>query len=55
MSRYAHARAVILAGGEGKRLRSLTRLISGDNRPKQFCPIFGGETLLGHTRRDSLT
>jgi len=51
MSRYAHARAVILAGGEGKRLRSLTRLICGDNRPKQFCPIFGSETLLGHTRQ----
>jgi len=46
----AHAWTVILAGGEGTRLQPLTRLISGDNRPKQFCPIFGGETLLAQTR-----
>lgn len=42
--------AVILAGGEGSRLQSLTRFISGDARPKQFCPIFGEQTLLGETR-----
>ena len=42
--------AVILAGGDGSRLRSLTRLITGDERPKQFCPIIGRETLLGKTR-----
>ena len=43
--------AVILAGGDGVRLRSLTRFICGDNRPKQFCPLFEGGTLLGHTVR----
>ena len=37
---------VILAGGDGTRLRSLTRVISGDDRPKQFCPILGQHTLL---------
>lgn len=42
--------ALLLAGGEGRRLRSLTRQISGDSRPKQFCPIFDGETLLDRTR-----
>lgn len=42
---------VILAGGEGTRLRSLTRNIAGDERPKQFCPILGMETLLDQTRR----
>lgn len=42
---------VILAGGDGTRLRSLTRRIAGDERPKQFCPILGGETLLEQTRR----
>jgi len=42
---------VILAGGDGTRLLSLTRFISGDNRPKQFCPLFDGRTLLGHTAR----
>jgi mannose-1-phosphate guanylyltransferase len=43
--------AVILAGGDGTRLQSLTRTISGDDRPKQFCPIIGGQTLLDQTRR----
>ena len=41
--------AVILAGGEGSRLRSLTRAISGDERPKQFCAVTGDETLLQQT------
>jgi mannose-1-phosphate guanylyltransferase len=43
--------ALVLAGGDGSRLRSLTRQISGDPRPKQFCPIIDGETLLDRTRR----
>jgi mannose-1-phosphate guanylyltransferase len=43
--------ALILAGGDGSRLRSLTSQISGDPRPKQFCPIIDGETLLDRTRR----
>jgi len=43
--------AVILAGGEGSRLRSLTRAIAGDERPKQFCPILGDQTLLDATRQ----
>src|ERR1700747_2887990 len=42
--------AVILAGGDGTRLRSMTRAIAGDDRPKQFCPIVGGRTLLDQTR-----
>ena len=41
---------VILAGGDGVRLRPLTRLISGDDRPKQFCKIFGERSLITHTR-----
>ena len=43
--------AVILAGGDGSRLSSLTRMIAGDERPKQFCPILDDRTLLEHTRR----
>ena len=43
--------ALMLAGGDGRRLRPLTRQIAGDPRPKQFCPIFDGETLLDRTRR----
>lgn len=42
--------AVILAGGDGTRLRSFTRAITGDERPKQFAPVIGGQTLLDHTR-----
>jgi mannose-1-phosphate guanylyltransferase len=45
-----HRWGVILAGGEGVRLRSLTRLVSGDDRPKQFCPLLGERTLLAQTR-----
>ncbi len=42
--------AVVLAGGDGTRLRSLTQLISGEDRPKQFCHVYGGKTLLAQTR-----
>jgi mannose-1-phosphate guanylyltransferase len=44
-----HAWAVILAGGEGARLRPLTRLLSGDDRPKQFCSLAGPRSLLADT------
>src|SRR6266699_4653035 len=43
--------AVILAGGDGTRLQSMTRTITGDDRPKQFVPVIGGSTLLDQTRR----
>jgi mannose-1-phosphate guanylyltransferase len=43
--------AVILAGGDGTRLKTLTRRISGDERPKQFCRILAGKTLLEQTRQ----
>lgn len=43
--------AVILAGGDGTRLQSMTRALTGDNRPKQFVPVIGGATLLDQTRR----
>src|SRR5262245_37763654 len=42
--------AVILAGGDGARLRAFTRLVSGDDRPKQFCRLLGQKTLLTTTR-----
>jgi mannose-1-phosphate guanylyltransferase len=48
--RDARPWAAILAGGDGRRLKSLTRSVSGDARPKQFCPLFGGQTLLDDTR-----
>jgi mannose-1-phosphate guanylyltransferase len=43
--------AVILAGGDGTRLKSLTRRIAGDERPKQFCSVLGAATLLEETHR----
>lgn len=42
--------AVILAGGDGARLRSITKVIAGDDRPKQFCSILDEESLLDKTR-----
>jgi mannose-1-phosphate guanylyltransferase len=40
---------VILAGGEGVRLRPLVRRVCGDERPKQYAPLLGPRTLLGQT------
>ena len=41
--------SIILAGGEGQRLRSLTAAICGTEMPKQFCPVLGTEILLEQT------
>src|SRR5271156_2621931 len=41
--------AIVLAGGEGVRLRPLVRELCGDERPKQFARILGSKSLLGHT------
>ena len=41
--------SVILAGGDGVRLSSFTRRLAGDDRPKQFCPVIGGRSLLEQT------
>ena len=46
--------ALLLAGGDGTRLRSVTRQLAGDDRPKQFCRVMGGETLLEQTLRRAL-
>ena len=46
-----HEWAVILAGGDGTRLKSLTRRITGDERPKQFCRVLGDLTLVEETRK----
>ena len=42
---------MVLAGGDGMRLQSLTRQLAGDDRPKQFCRLLGAETLLAETQR----
>src|SRR5262249_34330955 len=45
-----HLWAALLAGGDGTRLQQITRRISGDSRPKQFCDLFGRGRLLSQTR-----
>ncbi len=45
------AQILILAGGDGVRLRPITHALSGDDRPKQFCALVGGEPLLVQTLR----
>ena len=47
--------AIVLAGGEGQRLRPLLRGLGVSDAPKQFCRLIGSETLLEQTwRRVSL-
>ncbi len=41
--------AVVLAGGEGTRLRPLARRVCGDERPKQYVPLLSPRTLLAQT------
>jgi mannose-1-phosphate guanylyltransferase len=49
--------SIILAGGEGERLRSLTERWLGYHKPKQYCSFTGTRSLLQHTldRADRLT
>ncbi|HKV37885.1 MAG TPA: sugar phosphate nucleotidyltransferase [Blastocatellia bacterium] len=46
----SHRWGIVLAGGDGVRLRELTRWVYGDDRPKQFCPLLGHRTLFEATR-----
>jgi mannose-1-phosphate guanylyltransferase len=44
-----HVWAVVLAGGEGMRLRPLVRQVFGADRPKQYVRLLGPRTLLRQT------
>lgn len=44
-----HVWAVVLAGGQGIRLRELTRHVYGDDRPKQYAVLTGSKSLLRET------
>ncbi|HYM34488.1 MAG TPA: sugar phosphate nucleotidyltransferase, partial [Steroidobacteraceae bacterium] len=46
MKKYGNTWALVLAGGEGNRLRSLTTTSQGTAIPKQFCSLRGGPSLL---------
>ncbi|MCI0547867.1 MAG: NTP transferase domain-containing protein [Candidatus Rokubacteria bacterium] len=41
--------AIVLAGGEGVRLRPLTRHLHGEDRPKQYATLMGPRSLLRQT------
>ncbi len=41
--------AVVLAGGEGRRLWALTRRLYGQERPKQYAVLVGTRSLLRQT------
>ena len=47
--RIFHAWALVLAGGQGVRLRALTRHVYGEDRPKQYAILCGGKSLLRQT------
>src|SRR5262249_48285783 len=49
MRRESQRWALVLAGGDGTRLRELTELIAGTPIPKQYCRIHDGRSLLETT------
>jgi mannose-1-phosphate guanylyltransferase len=46
---YSNRWGLVLAGGDGARLRSFTKRITGYELPKQFCPILSSKSLLEET------
>lgn len=44
-----HRWALVLAGGDGTRLRGVTSAVSGKPIPKQYCPLLGDRSLLEAT------
>jgi mannose-1-phosphate guanylyltransferase len=40
---------VVLAGGQGTRLRNFIRHVLGSEKPKQFCRIVGSRSMIRHT------
>src|SRR5262245_22876496 len=43
--------AIVLAGGDGVRLRAVTEWLTGEPRPKQFCSLISERSLLDDTIR----
>lgn len=46
MRQARHVWSLVLAGGDGKRLRALTTRPCGTSVPKQYCSLHGGHSLL---------
>ena len=46
----SHRWGIVLAGDDDERMQEVTQWVSGDNRPKQFCRLLSGYTLLEETR-----
>src|SRR6266849_939612 len=44
-----HFWGIVLAGGEGRRLREYIRSRFGHERPKQYCVFTGTRSMLRHT------
>ena len=55
MNRTGHTWVLVLAAGEGRRLRSLTTTRDGTTVPKQFCSLRGGASLLQDSLKRALT
>ncbi|ACB75534.1 sugar phosphate nucleotidyltransferase [Opitutus terrae] len=49
IARTAQVWSIVLAGGEGERLRALTERWLGLHRPKQYCTFTGRRSMLQHT------
>lgn len=49
ISSHSNRWGLVLAGGDGTRLKSFTRRIAGYELPKQFCPILSSKSLLHET------
>lgn len=45
---------IVLAGGEGARMRPVVERWLGKHRPKQYCAFTGGRTMLEHTMERAL-
>ena len=43
--------AVILAGGDGVRMREMTKKLAGCETPKQFCAVLGDDALMTTTQK----
>ncbi|MBI4386559.1 MAG: NTP transferase domain-containing protein [Elusimicrobia bacterium] len=51
ISSQDHRWAIVLAGGEGERMRRVVRSWIGEHRPKQYCAFTGKKSMLEHTLR----